>query len=259
MNQESLPPRKSNKKKTLTIILVIIGVLLVSGVVLSYFALRNTDTQEAKEPEATITEGETSSVETSNLIWMCGRSVMTGWFNYWGADTTTQVKKEGYTLVYEALYEPPDIVDSLGVYLKDKGDKKPAVFFKLCFVDFLGRDRNEASQNLAEHKKYIQDAYNLVVKKYKLKLLIGNGLPQVKNDTTADLVWNYEQYNQWLEEFAASHKGEVAIFDFYGVLADSSGNLKAEYAVGTTDSHPNAAAYQTLDKKFFPFLKENLQ
>jgi len=249
-------PKSKREKRIFATIITILVVLLASAAVLSYIATRRTDTQEAKETEEAVTE-EAAEVETSNLIWMCGRSVMAGWFEYWGGNIESSLKRKGYTLVYKELYEPPEIVNSIEVHLKDLGSKKPVVFFKLCFADFIGDTRQDASANLAEHKEYIQDVYDLVVGKYDLKLLIGNGLPQVKNDTDDDLVWNYERYNQWLENFADEHKDEVAIFDFYGLLTGDSGNLKAEYAVDTYDSHPNSKGYAALEGEFFEFLEEN--
>ena len=250
-------PKSKREKRILATIITILVVLLASAAVLSYIATRRTDTQEAKETEEVATEKESSEVESSNLIWMSGRSVMAGWFEYWGGDVESPLKRKGYTLVYKELYEPPEIVDSVEVYLKDVGSKKPVIFFKLCFADFVGGTRQGASQNLAEHKEYIQDVYDLVVGKYNLKLLIGNGLPQVANDTDDDLVWNYERYNQWLDNFANEHKDEVAIFDFYGLLTDDSGSLKAEYAVDTYDSHLNSKGYAALEGQFFEFLEEN--
>jgi len=252
-------PKSKREKRIFATIITILVVLLASAAVLSYIATRRTDTQEAKETEEVVTEKESSEVESSNLIWMCGRSVMAGWFEYWGGDVESPLKRKGYTLVYKELYEPPEIVDSVEVYLKDVGSKKPVIFFKLCFADFVGGTRQEASENLADHKKYIQNVYDLVVKKYKLKLLIGNGLPQVKNDTDEDLLWNYERYNAWLDNFANEHKDEIAVFDFYGLLTDDSGSLKAEYAVDTYDSHPNAKGYAALEGQFFEFLDENLK
>lgn len=251
--------KKSKQKAILGTIITILVVLLVSVAVLSYVATRKTDTQEATETEEPATEEETEEVETIDSVWMFGRSVMAGWFEYWGGDTEKPLKNNGYTLTYKELYEPPDIVESIKVHLKDLGGEKPAVFFKLCFVDFAGGTRQEASSNLEEHKNYIEEVYDLVVGKYDLKLLIGNALPQVANDTDEDLVWNHKRYNAWLNNFAEEHEGEVAIFDFYGVLTDDSENLKTEYAVDTYDSHPNSKAYAALDGKFFEFLDENLR
>jgi len=50
----------------------------------------------------------------------------------------------------------------------------------------------------------------------------------------------------------------VAIFDFYGLLTDDSGSLKAEYVVDTYDSHPNSKGYAALEGEFFEFLEDNL-
>ncbi|MFC1651823.1 hypothetical protein ACFL24_01550 [Patescibacteria group bacterium] len=251
--------KSRGQKAILATIITALIVLLVSVGVLSYVATRKTDTQEATETEEAVTEEEPAEAEAIDSVWMFGRSVMAGWFEYWGSDVTTSVDRKGYTLTYKELYEPPDIVESVKVHLKDLNNKKPAVFFKLCFVDFAGGTRQEASSNLEEHKDYIEEVYDLVVEKYDLKLLIGNTLPQVANDTDDDLVWNHERYNTWLDNFAEEHEDEVAIFDFYGLLTDDSGNLKSGYAVDTYDSHPNSKGYAALEDGFFDFLDESLK
>ena len=160
---------KSRRQKAILVtIITALVVLLVSAGVLSYVATRRTDTQEATETKEVVTEEEPAEAETIDSVWMFGRSVMAGWFEYWGGDVTVPFEHKGYTLTYKELYEPPDIVESVKVHLKDLNNKKPAVFFKLCFVDFTGGTRQEASANLAEHKDYIQEVYDLVVEKYDL-------------------------------------------------------------------------------------------
>lgn len=61
------------------------------------------------------------------------------------------------------------------------------------------------------------------------------GTDAVQNPTIVTL-------NSWLKSFAASNNVPVA--DFYPVLVDANGELKAEYASGT--EHLTAAAYQAI-------------
>ncbi len=256
---------KNNNAKTIkTVITIFLVIAATIGGYYAYGVIFNKDGDKDEQTTEVIsetadTEESSSTVKSSNLIWMGGRSVMEGFFDYLGGDTETPVKKDGYTLVYKNLYDPPDIVDSVDVYLKDKGDTSPVFFFKFCFVDFLGGSRSAAEDNLAEHKQNIQSVYDLVVKDNNLKLLIGNSLPQTQSEADEHLLWNHTQYNNWLEDFENSHKGEVAVFDFYGNLTDSVGYLKPEYAVSSDDAHLNEVAYKVLDEKFFEFLSENLE
>lgn len=186
---------------------------------------------------------------------MLGRSVMGGWFQHWGSDTSSPVGREGFTLYYGELSSPPEIVDSAKAKIDEYSDKTQIVFFKLCFVDFDSGSRSEARENLSRNKEYVENVYQYVVKERGKKLIIGNALPMVENYTNSDLVWNHREYNKWLGEFAQAHPGEVYIFDQYSILADSEGNLKREYAIDAEDSHPNDAAYSALDNPFFSLLK----
>lgn len=48
--------------------------------------------------------------------------------------------------------------------------------------------------------------------------------------------------NTWIKSYAADHN--IAVADFYPVLVDANGDLKADYASGT--EHLTAAAYQVI-------------
>jgi hypothetical protein len=47
----------------------------------------------------------------------------------------------------------------------------------------------------------------------------------------------------------------IAVFDFFDVLADSVNYLKLEYQRSDTDSHPNKLGNQAATKNFLPFIK----
>lgn len=198
--------------------------------------------------------GKTQDVGKIGVL-MLGRSVMGGWFEHWGSDTSSPVKREGFTLYYGELNTPPEIVNSAEEKVGEYSDKIQIVFFKLCFDDFESGSRSEAKENLSQNKEYVEEVYQIMVKENGFKLIIGNALPKVKNYTNSDLVWNHREYNKWLDEFAQKHPGEVYIFDQYSILSTSEGNLKKEYAIDVEDSHPNDAAYSALDGFFFALLR----
>jgi len=189
-------------------------------------------------------------------IWMMGRSTMAGWFTHWGSDGTRPVKRGRFVLTYKEVQPPPQIVKSVRNYLAAAA-RRPTVFFKLCFVDFEGGSRDAAEANLARNKTYVRRAYRVVVTDYHKRLIIGNALPKVAGETDTWLVWNHEQYNSWLNSFAAAHPGQVYIFNQYDALKDADGNLRADYATAADDSHPNDAGYTAMDAVFFPFLRSN--
>ena len=189
-------------------------------------------------------------------IWMMGRSTMAGWFSHWGSDGSTEVKNGRFVLGYKEVEPPPQIVNSVRNYLA-AATRRPMVFFKLCFVDFEGGSQEAAVANLQRNKTYVRRAYRVVVTRYHKRLIIGNALPKVAAETDAWLVWNHQQYNAWLSDFAAAHPGQVYIFDQYDILADDDGNLRADFASAVDDSHPNDAGYTAMDAVFFPFLRSH--
>ncbi|MDP1809326.1 MAG: SGNH/GDSL hydrolase family protein [Actinomycetota bacterium] len=189
-------------------------------------------------------------------IWMMGRSVMAGWFAHMGSDGIRPVKRGRFVFTYKAIAPPPKIVNSVRKHLA-AAERRPMVFFKLCFVDFEGGTQEDAQANLTRNKTYIRRAYRVVVTTYHKRLIIGNALPKVAGETDTWLVWNHQQYNAWLNGFAAGHPGQVYIFSMYDVLRDGSGNLRADYATSASDSHPNDAGYSALDAVYLPFLRSN--
>lgn len=173
-------------------------------------------------------------------ILMCGRSVMAGWMDYLGDDVG------GRAPVYGGLETPPGIVGSFSAQVAANPEARIA-FFKLCFEDFAGGDRDTATANLERNKSYVEQAY-AVCAGAGVGMIVGNALPQVSDYTDGDLVWNHRQYNAFLADFAASH-ANCWVFDFYGTLAGPGGSLKGSYASGSEDSHPNGAAYRALSGK----------
>lgn len=186
---------------------------------------------------------------------MLGRSVMGGWYAHWTEDGSQPYNKDGFSLYYREIDGPDSIMDSVRSRVDEDGGRAGIVFFKLCFVDFNGDDKDSARSNLKRNEGYVQKAYDIVVTGAGKKLIIGNALPQVKGATTGDLIWNHREYDKWLNEFAATHPGQVWIFDEYGILADGNGFLKKGFETSDDDSHPNDTAYTALDEGFFNLLK----
>jgi hypothetical protein len=151
----------------------------------------------------------------------------------WQEDESYLGTYQGKKIRYYQLSTPPDIADSaitaISTYDSD------IVFFKLCFADFNGEQ-----DNLVENKRYVEEIYSEVVTKKHKKLIIGNALPQIAQDTTSEIKQEHQAYNSWLSNFAATHQ-HAQILDLYGMLSNSNGALKPEYAVG--DSHLNDNAY----------------
>ena len=186
------------------------------------------------------------------MVYMLGRSVMGGWFSHWGGSPHT---RDRFTLEYHEVQSPPDIVASARTVIDSLTMcEQPVLFFKLCFVDFVGGDSASAQENLDRNTGYVDSVYAAAHQR-GLKMIAGNALPQLANATDQWLVWNHRLYNQRLLDLAAQHPDSLAVFDMYGVLSDANGNLKPAYASGPDDPHPNEAGYTALDSAFFPFLE----
>ncbi len=208
-------------------------------------------------------QGEiTSQAEISGDILMLGRSVMAGWFMYWGGqgETGDLYKRDGFTLRYGHMETPPQIANSAKSLISKFGVKSGwIVFFKFCFEDFAAGSPEEVTETNQRNKGYVKEVYEEVCKKRGAKLIIGNALPQVKEYTTKFLIQGHKEYNTWLLNFAKSHPGEVFIFDMYSILTTEEGYLRPEYAASLTDSHLNNNAYRALTRAFFPFLKKHFK
>jgi len=194
--------------------------------------------------------GDTSAPPA--MVYMLGRSVMAGWFSHWGGSPFAHGR---FTLEYHEVQPPPDIVAGAQMIIDSLTlCDQPVLFFKLCFVDFVGGDSATAQQNLDRNVGYVDSVYAAATRR-GLKMIVGNALPQGANATDQWLVWNHRQYNQRLLDLAVQHPDTLRVFDLYSVLADTAGNLNPAYATSADDSHPNDAGYTALDSVYFPFLE----
>jgi hypothetical protein len=195
-------------------------------------------------------DGEGNGGHGADVVYMCGRSVLDGWFEHWGwdGDPGKAVSFGSFSLVYREMECPPDIVDgAIGVARESAGKGNGTLFFKLCFEDFEGGDENAARDNLEANEGMIGDVVRAVVEEEGLVLILGNALPMVNEYTDEWLIWNHREYNSFLAGLAAEYGGRVFVLDLYGVLAAPGGWLRPEYAAEEYDSHLNEAAYDALD------------
>ncbi len=215
--------------------------------------------EESGAPEADTTGDGSQAVEAAGSsgrktsVLMLGRSVAYGWAEHmgleWQEDESYLGEYDGKSIRYLHMDYPPDIDDSairaMGTYDFD------VVFFKLCFVDF----GSEYGDMLSDNKQYVVNVYNEAVVKRKKKLIVGNALPQVSRDTTSGLTQNHKDYDAWLDDFASKHEG-VYVLDLNGMLSDSNGALKPEYALSYDDSHLNDGGYGRITPAFMDAIDE---
>ncbi len=81
--------------------------------------------------------------------------------------------------------------------------------------------------------------------------------PLVPNETTLDNAARARRWAAYLtsDEFLAGHSNLV-VFDFYSLLADADGTLRAEYRSDEWDSHPNERANAAIGPVFVEFVDQ---
>jgi len=191
-------------------------------------------------PEDNATASPAQQPPGKDDLLLLGRSVSQGWADYmgleWDDNNTMSGTYQGYRIRRYEVESPPDIATSaatgMGMFDSD------IVFFKLCFVDFSG----DADDGLVEDEGYVQQVYAEAVTKRHRKLIVGNALPQVSADSGPGLVYNHKEYDKWLDDFAKTHK-DIYVLDLNGMLTDSSGALRSDYAIAPDNSHLNSDAY----------------
>jgi hypothetical protein len=191
-----------------------------------------------------------------DAVFMCGRSVMGGWFSHWGWEGGPEqpVSFEGRSLYYREMDSPPEIVDTARRVIGEAGPDG-TVFFKLCFADFEGGDRETAGANLERNEGIVRDVVRASRAQSGQVLLLGNALPVVEASGDEWMVWNQRAYNDFLQELAGTSSTPIVIVDLYGALSTPDGYLDPAYTSDPYDSHPNEAGYDALD----PVLASALQ
>jgi hypothetical protein len=199
------------------------------------------DEQVGKDTNAPVPIG-------SKVINMCGRSVLGGWFYHWGwqGDPATPAAFAGWNLYYHEVESPPGIVNGARQVIREAGPGG-IVFFKLCFADFAGGDRQTAEANLEFNKGIVDEVVQASRQQPGLVLLLGNALPVVQSSCDQWMVENQRAYNDYLESLTAISSVRIAIVDLYGTLATPEGYLDPRYASDPYDSHPNQDGYDALD------------
>lgn len=226
-----------------SIILTLMLLLCFSAALFAGCGKKDEAAEPGKEEAARDAGEDETPAPAGGTITMNGRSVMGDWMSYWGYNWEGPVSRNGYSLDYKELEaDLSTIADSFANNIEGLPEGS-VVFFKFCFADFYG-------DNLSQLEEIINEVVQ-TASEHNLKLIIGNALPMHKQDSPAELVTEYKEYNSYLEEVAASHDN-VWVFDFYGVLAGEDGFLKPDFDIG--DSHLNEEAYSALDPSFFLLL-----
>ncbi|UCD64230.1 MAG: hypothetical protein JSW34_01990 [Candidatus Zixiibacteriota bacterium] len=143
------------------------------------------------------------------------------------------------------------------------------IMFKSCFPNSniqadgtLPGDPSGTERTTANYKAAFERLAE-TMKDYPDKLYIYvTSPPLVPESTTPENARRAKEFNAWLQgEYLAAYTKDtgfsnLAIFDLFGVLADESGMLKAEYRRPTPgDSHPNKLGNEVAASRFMEFFR----
>lgn len=135
------------------------------------------------------------------------------------------------------------------------------VLFKSCYP----ASHIDSNQMLKEYKKVYKNKKNMW--KYfsenpKILFIIVTAPPLVPNETDQEAADRARSFNNWLKKnflnkYNKKNPGlnNVAVFDFFDVLADGNNMLRSAYRGDEWDSHPNSAGNQAAVQVFIPFFK----
>ena len=115
------------------------------------------------------------------------------------------------------------------------------------YYDFRDRKLKDeiTKQKLFDGMKSLITDVHAFAREERAKLILGNALPVLKPGEYAQRL--RREYNEWIGE-CAERSGDIAVFDFFGLLSDDKGTLRADLARNLFDPHLNKKAYSILEK-----------
>ncbi|MBN1284662.1 MAG: hypothetical protein JXB47_04620, partial [Anaerolineae bacterium] len=130
------------------------------------------------------------------------------------------------------------------------------IIFKSCFPNA----HIYTDEQLDEYKQVFLEIRD-VMDQHPDKLFIALTLPPlVPNETEPHAATRARLWAEYLtsDEYLAGHPN-IVVFDFFNLLADEEGFLRAEYRGDEWDSHPNQPANQTIGPIFVEFVDEAIR
>jgi hypothetical protein len=130
------------------------------------------------------------------------------------------------------------------------------IIFKSCFPN----SNIDSEEMLGDYQRYYLSIRD-VIDQHPDKLFIPFTIPPlVPNETSPENAARARRWSEYLtsEEFWGGHPN-IAVFDFFSLLADENGFLRSEYRGDEYDSHPNEFANQTVGPVFVAFVDQAIR
>jgi hypothetical protein len=130
------------------------------------------------------------------------------------------------------------------------------IIFKSCFPS----SNIDSEWMLEEYQRYFLSIRD-VIDQHPDKLFIPFTTPPlVPNETSSDNAARARRWAEYLtsDEYLDGHPN-IAVFDFFTLLSDENGFLRAEYRGDEWDSHPNEYANQTVGPVFVALVDQAIR
>lgn len=152
------------------------------------------------------------------------------------------------------------------------GSQNDIIMFKSCFPNSdIIEEGNPATATPDDCEKSMASykaSYNALVDIFaahpdKLFIIV-TAPPLLARETSPAAAGRARQFNVWLAtEYLSNYREKtglrnVAVFDFFSVLADEKGFLRKDLASNPSDSHPNVSANKKATALFLPFIDSAL-
>lgn len=127
------------------------------------------------------------------------------------------------------------------------------IIFKSCFPT----SHIDSEDMLDQYHRYYLGIRDVIDQHADRLFIAFTPPPLVPNETSPDAAIRAGRWADYLtsDDYLAGHPN-VAVFDFYHLLADENGFLRAEYRGDEWDSHPNETANQTVGPVFVAFVDQ---
>jgi len=130
------------------------------------------------------------------------------------------------------------------------------IMFKSCFPT----SDIQSEEQFEDYRRYFLSIRD-VIDQHPDKLFIPFTTPPlVPNSTSPEAAARARRWAEYLtsDEYLAGHPN-IAVFDFFDLLADEDGFLRAEYRVDEWDSHPNQRANSTVGPLLVQFVDQAIR
>jgi Secretion system C-terminal sorting domain len=189
--------------------------------------------------------------------------------NLTGADSVNLTEVgwpvEPWNNEWERWHRIFDNQDTIDADIRPFVDAEKIIVIKSCFPssELAGNGSAEDTldptvKTVANYKWHWRNFIGVMAKQPKTFFVVWTNAPLVAGVTNDEQAGFSDSFCRWAKDTLAkgldpvfgTFPGNVYVFDFFHKLAGTDGKLPAQYATGSDDSHPNAAATELVAPQF---------